>query len=87
MSCLIQIVALGDKLFKPGVYLKAFDHEAHNGQGEAAYTVKIEEAMRFADHPEAWEFWKRIPKCRPLRPDGKPNRPLTATTISIERAP
>jgi hypothetical protein len=40
--------------------------------------------MVFEDHAAAMEVWTRQSRVRPLRPDGKPNRPLTAYTISIE---
>lgn len=62
-----------------GQYLKAFDFEAHDGQGLIDMTADPAEAKRFADMAEAIAFYQRSPVCRPLRPDGKPNRPLTAT--------
>ena len=83
MTVLMRIVELGGQMFKPGVYLRSFDHEAFDGQGNADFTDEIADAMRFADHGKAMEFWNRIPKCKPLRPDGKPNKPLSATTVEI----
>lgn len=66
-----------------GGYLESFDHEAENGRGYGTFTREIGKAMVFAGPDTAFEFWRRVPKCRPLRPDGKPNRPLTATTIEL----
>lgn len=44
-------------------------------------------ALAFEDVAAAWETWTRQCKRTPLRPDGKPNRPLTAFTVAIERLP
>lgn len=66
-----------------GQFLKAFDFEAHDGQGLIDLTDKIEDAMRFADLAEAVNFRNRSPECQPLRPDGHPNRPLTSTNWEL----
>jgi len=66
-----------------GMYLKYFDHEAHGGTGAGEFTVNKVEAMVFKDHGTAFEFWTKVPKCKPLRADGKPNKPLTASTVSF----
>ena len=63
-----------------GQYLKAFDFEAGNGVGLATLTPNPAEAMRFASLAEALAYRARQPLCRPLRPDGHPNRPLTSST-------
>lgn len=62
-----------------GEYLLDMDFEAHDGLGELTTTPDVAKAKWFADMADALEFWGRSPKCRPIRPDGKPNRPLTAT--------
>lgn len=67
-----------------GQYLRSFDHEAADGLGYGVFTPIRKRAKRFASHEELFEFWKKVPKCRPLRPDGKPNRPLTALTVTME---
>jgi hypothetical protein len=67
-----------------GQYLRAFDPDAHAGRGSVESTADLREAMVFEDHAAAMEVWTRQSRVRPLRPDGKPNRPLTAYTISIE---
>lgn len=68
----------GHRLPGDGQYLKSFDFEAHDGRGEITMTPNIGEAMKFSTFVEAWEFWHTVPKCKPLRDDGEPNRPLTA---------
>lgn len=86
------VLALADPLGSHTIYalgcgyLKAFDHEAHDGRGEAIFTARIDEALRF-NSGNAFVCWTLIPKCRPLRPDGRPNKPLTAFTINIEPYP
>ena len=40
--------------------------------------------MKFADMSEAFECWKRQSTVCPLRADGKPNRPLTAFSITFD---
>ena len=54
------------------------------GRGEVFVTTLKQEAKQFADLEAALEFWKQQSKRMPLRPDGKPNRPLTAFSITFE---
>ena len=65
-------------------YLKSYDPEAYGGRGEVTFTGSIDEAMEFADRHAAWACYFQVPKCAPSRPDGRPNRPLTAYTIFID---
>lgn len=62
-----------------GQYLEDFDFEAHGGRGEITTTPDLARAKRFRDVLDAIAYRNTVPKCRPLRPDGRPNRPLTAT--------
>lgn len=67
-----------------GNYLESFDVEAHGGRGLACFTPHSHEALRFESTAAAMECWRTQSKTRPLREDGKPNRPLTAFTMSVE---
>ena len=67
-----------------GQWLESFDAEANDGWGDAVFTDDITKAMKFPSMNEAFELWKTTSKTRPKRPDGKPNRPLTAFTITFE---
>ena len=67
-----------------GQYLKSYDPEAHDGLGEATFTTEKSEARVFQSFQEAWETLGAVPRNRRFRPDGKPNRPLTAFTIQFE---
>lgn len=70
-----------------GQYLVSFDPEALGGMGSFIWSPDIEQAKRFPTAAEAFEMWTAVPACRPTRPDGKPNKPLTAFTVTIEDAP
>lgn len=41
------------------------------------------QARVFASSVDAWAEWRRTSATTPTRPDGKPNRPLTAFTVEI----
>jgi hypothetical protein len=70
----------------PATYVVACDVDAYEGIG--AVTVgSLPHAKRFAHAAEAWEFWKRQSTVRPLRADGKPNRPLSALTVEFVTVP
>jgi hypothetical protein len=64
-----------------GEYLEQYDVEAHDGRGFATFTDDPAKAMRFTDLSEAVETWRMQSKVRPLREDGKANRPLTAFSM------
>jgi len=67
-----------------GQYLRSFDHEHDNGMGWGEFTSNIARAKKFDTREELFEFWTKVPKCRPIRPDGQPNRPLTALSVTVE---
>jgi hypothetical protein len=66
-----------------GKFLRSFDFDAEDGRGYGVFTMDGTRAKRFRDGRAAMEFWKTISKKRPLRSDGKANRPLSASTIEI----
>ena len=68
-----------------GRYLKGFDFEFDQGRGRGVFTDDINDALRFESGSEALRYYATTPKCRPERPDGKPNRPLSATTVEFVR--
>lgn len=76
--------ANGTRCPHKGYYLKSFDHEHDNGTGWGEFTKDIMRAKQFDTREELFEFWTRVPKCRSWRPDGQPNRPLTALSVTIE---
>jgi hypothetical protein len=68
-----------------GTYLSHFDFDDCEPHECNLMTAKTpEDATRFDDVPTATEIWKTIDPRQPVRLDGKPNRPLTAFSVSIE---
>ena len=68
-----------------GMWLKTFDHNAYGGLGYGVYTRDPRKALHFANVGEALTFWTRQSDVNPIRPDGKPNKPLTALTATFEQ--
>jgi hypothetical protein len=77
--------ASGHPLPNDGQYLKDFDFEANGGQGEITLTPNLDEAKQFSTFIDALLFWRTVPKCRPLRADLEPNRPLTAANWEFKQ--
>ena len=85
MPFVLQVMDLGPT---EGQYLEWFDLEAHGPMGpyptgQVSFTPTLERALRFDTAALALETWKRQSRKAPLRPDGEPNRPLTAFTMAI----
>jgi hypothetical protein len=68
--------------FNPS-YLKAYDPEAFGGRGDVKATRVLADAQRFETMEAAVALWRTVPRARPVRPDGQPNRPLCALSVSI----
>jgi hypothetical protein len=64
-------------------YLQSMDFEAADGRGHVVFTHAQDEAMAFKDTIEAMSFYRTQSSSKPLRPDGKPNRPLTAYNVAL----
>lgn len=87
MAVLLRCRGLATGGGPDGEYLEAFDPEAGDGWGFATFTADVGKALRFPDFPTAYRFLGTRPKSRPTRPDGKPNRPLTAFTMEFQTVP
>lgn len=70
-----------------GLYVKHYDPSGGNGNGDIQTTTNRAEAKEFADKGHAFEYWRAQSTTHPWRPDGKPNRPLTAFTVEIADEP
>jgi hypothetical protein len=96
MAVLIRVWNLMGEAFDPDpeliaaldrgepIWLKMADFDAAEGRGYIRFTDHQEDAQRFAGVGEAFEMWRKQSTRRPLRPDGKPNRPLTAFSITFD---
>lgn len=92
MPKVIKIIGFADDRVCPfeGAYIHSVDFEADMSNFKSSlgkFTRDINKAKRFDNIGEALEFWKTIRHRDGLRPDGKPNRPLTAFTVDIINAP
>lgn len=65
-------------------YVVSCDVDALGGMGVVEFGPR-DKAKRFPDAGEALRYWKRQSAIRPFRSDGKPNRPLTALTVELQR--
>lgn len=74
------------EMVQRGAYLETFNVNAHNGRGSATWTHDLAKAMKFSDSLDAADVWRTQSTVLPTRPDGKPNRPLTAFTVEIRQA-
>lgn len=86
---IIKIIGFANGQHCPfsGSYVRSFDFEAFDGLGHGVFTREPRLATKFKNIGEAWEFWKRQSNGKPFRADGKPNRPLTATSVEILEEP
>lgn len=85
MTYVIKLIAYANGAVCKGAgqFVMSFDHEAFNGRGFIRHSADIERAKQFDDQGAAFQFWRRIPMCKPRREDGQPNRPMTSYTIEI----
>jgi len=87
MAYAIFVLGMGGQAAQEGGpaqgWLTVADVEAHGGRGWAEMSTDQAKALTFASPADAFEFWRRQSRTRPVRPDGKPNRPLTAFTVEI----
>ena len=52
--------------------------------GESVWSKDESKALLFETKMDAWKFWAQTLQTDPIRPDGQPNRPLTAFSVMIE---
>lgn len=65
-----------------GAWLVWYDPGGNDGNGDATWSHDPAEAARFTD--EEWaRLYEAVPANRPLRSDGKPNRPITMFNLAV----
>ena len=70
-----------------GQYLEWYDPDIPDGTKlMATFTPDISKAKKFATFEDAFDEWNRVRSVDPIRPDGKPNKPLTAASVTFELA-
>lgn len=88
MPYIIEIVCLADGQRHPydGSYVVTYDPSVGSQPGECLLDVTRDPACAraFPTAMEAVAYTRQVDQRQPVRPDGRPNRPLTAFTLSIE---
>jgi hypothetical protein len=77
----------GETLLRQPCYVKTYDPNAGNdreGYGDVVTIDTLLEARLFDSRTAALDFYLQECGVAPLRPDGMPNRPLTAFHAVIE---
>lgn len=89
MPKVIKIMGMPDGRITPydGMYVMECNFEAGFGTLAVNVTSDARQAKTFDTFEQAAEYWRTQSKTQPIRPDGKPNRPLTGVTVEIENAP
>lgn len=87
-SALVMVVysydAIGQELeYDPPVLLERYDPEYADGRGYAWFTRDPAKAQRFASWFEALNTYEAVPKSRPVREDGQPNKPLGSFSVEF----
>lgn len=78
------VSAVIDQNLVEGPYLEWSDPDAKFGMGDEGWTNDLAKAKRFANFADASECWRAQSTVRPWRNDGKPNRPMTAYSVTIK---
>jgi len=82
MTVRLRCIGLANGARGPaGHYLAAYD--VHTG--ESLWTTDTNAALSCPTMRDALELWQSVLPSDPVRSDGKPNRPLTAFSISFEQ--
>lgn len=88
MSYVIKIQALvGQQLSgqpAPVGYIESCDLDFADGLGTVDVTASPHLARQFESLAAAIAYWQATSPSFPVRPDGRPNRPLTVYTVEFE---
>lgn len=88
----LRIIGLQGKMMDPhaespiGKFITGFRPLAYDGLGEVLFSPNLPDALAFETADEAIGYYRQVPRHRPVKPDGKPNRPLTAFTVEVLQA-
>lgn len=85
MKTLIQILGTATS-FLPAelaMFVVSCDVDANGGQGNFVMTNDPKLAKPFDSAADAMLYWGRQSEVCPLRADGRPNKPLTALTVTL----
>lgn len=83
MKYVIKVYGLYEAEPFDGQMVKSYAPEAFEGLGDVETTSSLSEALKFDTLRKAVAFSRQPASNMPMRPDGKPNRPLTAFTLEF----
>ena len=94
MTLVIQIVGMVNGMPTPhdGKYLREYDATRSGIDPDGVPWIHLvttpdkQEAQKFDDLLSARACWMQIDLNNPVRPDGRPNRPMTIFSITLESA-
>jgi hypothetical protein len=66
-----------------GSYVLSYDADAESGRGRLTTTRDPGKAKTWPTSEDATKAWTVTSRTRPVRSDGRPNRPLTAWSVEI----
>lgn len=79
----IRLMAMAGQEPPEPTFLRSLDVDARDGLGHVEMTARADRAQRFDSPGDALRTWRSQSSVRPVRDDGKPNRPLTAFTVEV----
>ena len=82
---IVEDAAGGTRHLHAGKYLVAFDPDGGEGEGAGVSDPDPRRAKQFRSETALLQYYSRQSRTRPLRDDGRPNRPLTSYTIELVR--
>jgi len=88
MPVVMRVISMADGVSigpREGWYVKSVDIQSIPDLHWLQLTPDLSEAQVWADAGAALLNYKEILRNDPVRVDGKPNRPLTAFTVVIEK--
>jgi hypothetical protein len=77
-------VSINGVTLQPGDYLAEYDPDGMDGNGVAVWSSDPAQAMEFRSVHAARKTYGLVSIVKPVRDDGRPNRPLTAYTVVVE---
>jgi hypothetical protein len=81
----IRIIKMdGENLPCDGRYIVKYDPTLVDGVFTLETSPNVEDAIGFDSFVEMRDYWMQVCPDPATRPDGLPNRPLTAFTVSLE---
>jgi hypothetical protein len=91
MAVAMKLLGLAGAMATPHdeQYVQEYDPSGGSAPDECVLvtTPDITRAKHYPSIVEGWEDWKRVDTRAPVRADGKPNRPLTAFSVTFDPVP